>query len=46
MDVIDQIVRVARDKQDQPLTPIPLRVEIKSLSKKEVAALLAPGTHD
>ena len=46
MDVIDQIVRVARDKQDQPLTPIPLRVEIKSLSKKEVAALLAPATHD
>ena len=34
MDIIDRIVNVPRDKQDQPLTPITLRVEIKSLSKK------------
>jgi hypothetical protein len=46
MDIIDRIVNVPRDKQDQPLNPISLRVEIKYLSKKEVAALLAPVTNE
>jgi len=46
MDIIDRIVNVPRDKQDQPLSPISLRVEIKYLSKKEVAALLAPVTNE
>jgi peptidyl-prolyl cis-trans isomerase B (cyclophilin B) len=46
MDIIDRIVSVPRDKQDQPLSPITLRVEIKYLSKKEIAALLAPAPHE
>ena len=46
MDIIDRIVNVSRDKQDQPLEPITLRVKIKYLSKKEFAALQTPTTHD
>ncbi|MDA0315451.1 MAG: peptidylprolyl isomerase [Bacteroidetes bacterium] len=46
MDIIDRIVNVARDKQDQPLEPITLRVEIKYLSKKEFAAILTPTAHE
>jgi peptidyl-prolyl cis-trans isomerase B (cyclophilin B) len=46
MDIIDRIASVPRDKQDQPLRPISLRIEIKYLSKKEVAALLVPATHE
>ena len=39
MDIVDRIVNVARDKQDQPLEPISLRVKIKYLSPQEFAAL-------
>jgi len=46
MDIIDRIVNVPRDKQDQPLSPISLRVEIKYLSKSEIAALLTASTDE
>ena len=46
MDIIDRIVSVPRDKQDQPLSPISLRVEIKYLSKSEIAALLTAATDE
>jgi len=46
MDIIDRIVTVPRDKQDQPLSPISLRVEIKSLSKSEITALLTASTDE
>ena len=46
MDIIDRIVNVPRDKQDQPLSPITLRVEIKYLSKSEIAALLTASTDE
>lgn len=39
MDIVDRIVNVARDKQDQPLDAISLRVKIKYLSPQEFAAL-------
>jgi peptidyl-prolyl cis-trans isomerase B (cyclophilin B) len=39
MDVVDQLVKEARDANDQPLRPITLQVEIKYLSAKELAAL-------
>lgn len=46
MDIIDRIVNVPRDKQDQPLSPISLRVEIKYLSKSEIAALVNAATDE
>jgi peptidyl-prolyl cis-trans isomerase B (cyclophilin B) len=46
MDIIDRIVNVPRDKQDQPLSPISLRIEIKYLSKSEIAALLTASTDE
>lgn len=36
MDVVDQIVSVARDSIDQPLEPIPLDVKIIGLTAKEI----------
>jgi peptidyl-prolyl cis-trans isomerase B (cyclophilin B) len=42
MDVVDQLVKEARDTNDQPLRPITLQVEIKYLSAKELAALRNP----
>lgn len=46
MDIIDRIVSVPRNKQDQPLSPISLHVEIKYLSKSEIAALLTAATDE
>lgn len=46
MDIIDRIVNVPRDKQDQPLSPISLRVEIKYLSKSEITALVTAATDE
>jgi peptidyl-prolyl cis-trans isomerase B (cyclophilin B) len=46
MDIIDLIVNVPRDKQNQPLSPISLRVEIKYLSKSEITALLTASTDE
>ena len=46
MDIIDRIVSVPRDKQDQPLSPISLRVEIKYLSKSEITALVNAATDE
>ena len=33
MEVIDSIVHQPRDKNDAPLTPIPMKVEIKKVTK-------------
>lgn len=46
MKIIDHIVSVPRDKQDQPLSPITLRVEIKYLTKSDIAALLTAATDE
>lgn len=46
MDLIDRIVTVPRDEQDQPLSPISLRVEIKYLSKSEHTALVTAATDE
>lgn len=42
MDIVDQLVKEARDKNDQPLRPLSLQVDIKYLSAKEIAALRLP----
>ena len=42
MDIVDQIVNQSRDSKDQPLRPISLKVDIKYLSAKELAALRLP----
>jgi peptidyl-prolyl cis-trans isomerase B (cyclophilin B) len=42
MDIVDLLVREARDSKDEPLRPISLKVEIKYLSAKELASLRLP----
>jgi peptidyl-prolyl cis-trans isomerase B (cyclophilin B) len=42
MDIVDLLVREARDSKDEPLRPISLKVEIKYLSAKELASLRIP----
>lgn len=42
MDIVDQLVKEARDGKDQPLRPINLKVDIKYISAKELAALRLP----
>ena len=42
MDIVDLLVKEARDSKDQPLRPISLKVEIKYLSAKELASLRIP----
>jgi peptidyl-prolyl cis-trans isomerase B (cyclophilin B) len=39
MEIVDQIVNAPRDKTDQPLKPITLKVEIKYLSPSQVKKL-------
>ncbi len=39
MEIVDQIVNAPRDKTDQPLKPITLKVEIKYLSLSQVKKL-------
>ena len=42
MDIVDLLVKEARDSKDEPLRPISLKVEIKYLSVKELASLRIP----
>jgi peptidyl-prolyl cis-trans isomerase B (cyclophilin B) len=42
MDIVDLLVKEARDSKDEPLRPISLKVEIKYLSAKELANLRIP----
>ena len=42
MDIVDLLVKEARDSKDEPLRPISLKVEIKYLSAKELASLRIP----
>jgi peptidyl-prolyl cis-trans isomerase B (cyclophilin B) len=42
MDIVDLLVKEARDSKDEPLRPISLKVEIKYLSAKEMASLRLP----
>jgi peptidyl-prolyl cis-trans isomerase B (cyclophilin B) len=44
MEIIDQIVQVARDKNDEPLSPISLTIEIVYLSSSEYAQLTNSST--
>ena len=39
MDIIDQVVNVERDKGDEPLTPITLKITIEYLREQEFAEL-------
>ncbi|GMQ29661.1 peptidylprolyl isomerase [Algoriphagus confluentis] len=40
MEVIDQLVKLARDQNNQPLSPVTLKIDIIYLSKKELNQLL------
>ena len=42
MDIVDLLVKEARDSKDEPLRPISLKVEIKYLSASELASLRLP----
>jgi len=42
MDIVDLLVKEARDSKDEPLRPISLKVEIKYLSAKELTSLRLP----
>ena len=42
MDIVNLLVKEARDSKDEPLRPISLKVEIKYLSAKELASLRLP----
>lgn len=46
MDVIDQIVHVARDQSDQPLVPITLKVEVKNLTPAQIKTLFSNRSND
>ena len=43
MEIIDAIVNVPRDSIDQPLSPIPLDINIITLSEKELSAFYTPN---
>jgi peptidyl-prolyl cis-trans isomerase B (cyclophilin B) len=42
MEIVELLVKVARDSKDEPLRPMSLKVEIKYLSAKELASLRLP----
>ena len=46
MDVIDEIVNVARDQSDQPIMPITLKVEVKNLSPTQIKSLFPNRSND